>query len=86
MAKIMGHLKVKEYNQWKNTFDSMRPVRKDFGSTGEKIFRADGNTNEVLVMLDWDNEEKAKKFTKSQEIKDAMQRAGVVDSNFFFLD
>lgn len=82
----MGHLKVKEYNQWKDTFNSMRPVRKDFGSTGEKIFRADGDNTEVVVILDWDNVDKAKKFSESREIKDAMQRAGVVDSNFFFLD
>jgi len=84
MVKLVGHMNLKDYNQWRTVFDSMKPVRKNYGSTGEKIFRTEGNNNEVLVMLEWSEVEQAKKFSQSQDLKDAMQRAGVIDSEFFF--
>ena len=84
MVKLMAHLKVKEYNTWKNVFDSMRSVWANFGSKEEKVFKAEGTTNEVVVMLGWDTLDRAKKFRDSQEIKDAMQRSGVEKAEFFF--
>ena len=86
MAKIIAHLSLKDYKQWRNVFESMRPVRKNLGAIGDKIFKAEGNDKEVFVSIEWDTMEEAKKFRESQEIKDAMERAGILESTFFFSD
>ena len=79
--------KVKDYNNWKSVFDSMRATRNDYGSTGAKVYRADNEPNEILVISDWPSIDKAKKFSQSQELKDARQKAGTVgDSQFYFVD
>lgn len=79
--------KIADYNQWKSVFDSMQTVRNEYGSTGAKVYRADNEPNEILVISDWRNVDQAKKFSQSQELKDARQKAGAKgDSQFFFVD
>lgn len=85
MVKLVGHLNVQEYNSWKGVFDSMKSVRKEFGSTGDQIFKAEGNDNEVMVLIEWDNKENAEKFRNSQQIKDALQRGGVKNIEFYYM-
>ena len=86
MAKMFGKLRLTDYDQWKPIFESMRSTRQKFGSTGEKLFRAEDNRNEVLVVVDWETVDQAKKFGESQELKDAMKRGGVVDLEMHFVD
>ena len=50
------------------------------GSSGSHVFRNQNNPNEVLVITDWDNKEQGMKFGNSPELKDAMQRAGVINA------
>jgi heme-degrading monooxygenase HmoA len=71
--------KVADYAKWKPVFEEMASVRKSSGSKGENVFRNADNPNELFVLLEWDNLEMARQFAQSQELREAMQRAGVVD-------
>jgi len=77
MPSIIVKHTVQDYTKWKKAFDQHADTRKTYGSKGGKVFRTNGNPNEVTVVLHWDDMQKAKQFTESPELKAAMQDAGV---------
>jgi hypothetical protein len=41
----------------------------------------------VVILLEWDDLEKARQFAQSEDLRQAMQRAGVVDQpDVYFLN
>ena len=72
--------KVADFNKWKVVFEEVEPFRKQLGSSGSHVFRNNANPNEVLVITDWDNKEQGIKFGQSPELKNAMERAGVISA------
>ena len=87
MAHILVHHKVEDYNKWKPVYDGHENTRKNSGSKGSRLYRSKDNPNELVILFDWDTLENAHKFASSQELKEAMQKAGVIGMpEIFFLD
>ena len=80
-------VKVEDYDKWKPVFDEHSATRKAGGEQGGHLFRDINDNNEIVIMLRWDTMENAKKFFESEDLKKAMQKAGVVDKpNIYFLE
>jgi len=77
MVHILVRHKVSDYNRWKEAFDSHFDIRKHGGETGFRVFHSADDPREVILLLDWQSIEEARKFMTSGELKDAMQKAGV---------
>jgi heme-degrading monooxygenase HmoA len=69
---------VQDYSKWKPVFDQHGAARKAAGSKGAQVFLGAQNPNEVMVLLEWDTLENARKFTASPDLRQVMQNAGVV--------
>jgi quinol monooxygenase YgiN len=79
MVKMYVRHKVADFAKWKVAFEEFEPFRKQqLGSSGADVFQNNANANEVLVILDWDKKEQGIKFGESPELKNAMQKAGVL--------
>jgi heme-degrading monooxygenase HmoA len=62
-------------------------TRKAGGSKGATLFRNIDNPNEVIVLLEWDSVDKARKFVQSEDLRQTMQKAGVAERpDIYFLD
>lgn len=69
---------VEDYARWRETFDEHAPARQAGGATDEAyVMRNVGDRNEITVILGWSDLEKARAFTQSASLKEAMQKAGV---------
>jgi quinol monooxygenase YgiN len=69
---------VEDYNKWRAGFDANITARKAGGALeGEYVMRDVENPNDVTIVLEWESVEKARQFTQSPELKEAMQNAGV---------
>jgi hypothetical protein len=68
---------VADYAAWKLAFDEHGITRRANGSRGGRIFRGAGDPHEVLVLLEWDDIERARLFADSDDLREAMERAGV---------
>jgi heme-degrading monooxygenase HmoA len=44
-----------------------------------RVFRNTKDRNELLVLLEWDELERAHKFFQSEELRQRMQQAGVTE-------
>lgn len=87
MAHVLVRHKVEDFDKWKTQFDEHTSVREENGSKGSHVFRNADNPNEVIVLLEWDNLDNARQFANSDELKEAMQKAGVTDQpDIYFLD
>ena len=87
MAHILVRHKVKDFAAWKPIFDEHSAARKAGGSRGGYVFRSADDPQEVLVLLEWDSLEKGRQFTQSEDLRKAMERAGVSDRpDIYFMD
>ena len=78
MAYVLVQHKVEDYNKWKAAFEEHSNFRSQNGSKGGKVFQNADNPNELFVLLEWESFESAQRFIQSDNLKDAMQQAGVV--------
>lgn len=70
---------VEDYARWREGFDNHAPARQAGGATDEAYEMCNvDDPNEITVMLGWSDLEKARSFTQSASLKDAMQDAGVI--------
>ena len=87
MAHMLVRAKFESYDQFKSVFDARIDTRKAHGSRGAHIFRSAGDPNEVVVLLEWDDLEKAREFSQSPVLREGMTEAGLVDRpDVYFLD
>jgi heme-degrading monooxygenase HmoA len=79
--------KVRDYAAWKAVFDEDGATRRANGSQGSRLFRSAADPNEVLVLLEWDHLDRARLFADSDDLREAMSRAGVADRpDIWFLE
>ena len=69
---------VEDYAKWREGFDNHAAARQAGGATAEaSVMRNVDDPNEITVVLGWRDLEKARAFTQSASLKEAMQKAGV---------
>jgi len=78
MVHVLLRHKVSDYNRWKEAFDSHLAIRKRAGETGCRLFHGADDPRDLFLLLDWESVDEARKFLTSTELRDAMQKAGVV--------
>lgn len=78
MTYVLVIHKVEDYDKWKSGYDENGAMRKTYGSKGAFVFHNSNDPNHIVVMTEWENMEKAKEFAESEELKIAMQKAGVI--------
>ena len=86
MPYLLVRHKVEDYERWKPVFDH-GATRKRSGSKGGWILRNAFDPNELVILLEWDSSENARRFLNADETREAMQRAGVTDEpDVYFLE
>ena len=78
MPYVMISHKVANYAKWKRTVKAVAEMRK---AAGEKCFYASRDSkspNDVIVWCEWDTTARMKKFMNSPELRQEMEKAGVV--------
>jgi heme-degrading monooxygenase HmoA len=84
---VLVRHKVQDYARFKPTFDEHGAARKAAGSKGARVFQSADNPNEVIALMEWDELKNARQFTQSQDLKKAMEKAGVADKpDVYFLE
>ena len=87
MPYLLVRHKVEDYTKWKPAFDAHGTTRQASGSQGARLFRNAHDPNELVILFEWDDLEKAQQFAQSENLREAMQRAGVADQpDVYFLE
>jgi quinol monooxygenase YgiN len=71
--------RVAKYKKWRDIFEAHGPTRKAHGCQGGRLFRSVDNPSELVILLSWNDPEKARQFAASDDLREMMARAGVSD-------
>ena len=87
MPHLLVRHKVSDFSKWKPAYDAHLPARKEAGLKEEHLLRNVDDPNEVILLFEIEELEKAKEFGASARLREAMRDAGVVDKpDIYFLD
>ncbi|HEX9545143.1 MAG TPA: hypothetical protein VF955_08155 [Pyrinomonadaceae bacterium] len=87
MIHMLIRSKVADFAKWKPVYDAHAPARQNAGLKEEHLLRSIDNPNEVIVLFSAEDLDKAKAFAASDDLRQAMQRAGVSDKpDVYFLE
>lgn len=87
MAYVVVHHKVQDYAKWKPAYDDHQSTRKAYGIRCEQLFRSADNLNDVTILFEVSDLNKAREFAQSEDLKRVMQQAGVIGMpEIFFLE
>lgn len=78
MAYLLVRHTVEDYATWQSVFDDHEGLRKAGGSTSARVFQSADNPNEIVTLLEWDQVDNARRFAGSEDLRRAMEEAGVV--------
>jgi hypothetical protein len=74
------HHKVKDYATWCTGYDAHETSRHSAGITNGRVFRNAEDQNDVVILQDVADVAKARTWLASDDLKAAMQKAGVIGS------
>jgi hypothetical protein len=78
MPALLIRHHVADFDSWKEGFDGDALTRQANGSRGGWIFRDAADPNVILVLLEWDDIERARLFVASDNLVEVITRSGVV--------
>ena len=79
MAYLLIRHKVADYKKWKAVFDDASALRQTGGEKGGQILHLEGDPNNLLMLFEWESLEKGHQYVQSEDLRKAMQEAGVVE-------
>ena len=80
MATMFVRHTISDYKAWRKAYDEAASLQKAKGVTAKAVYQAADNPNDITVTHEFGSVEAAQAFAKSDELKKAMQGAGVVGS------
>jgi heme-degrading monooxygenase HmoA len=72
-------LRVQDYEKWKRGFDGLVSILKENGAKCRRIFRDLEDPDKVMVIVEWENPEKAKKLANDKEMMAKFLKLGILE-------
>ena len=86
MHMLIRH-KVAEFAKWKPVYEDHLAARQKAGLKEVHLLRNVEDSNEVVLLFSVEDADKAKAFAASDDLRHAMQKAGVTDKpDVYFLE
>ncbi len=79
--------KVRDFTEWKRGYDAHLPKRIEAGLTEKYLLRGANDPKEVILLFETRDLNRAKTFAESADLKETMQKVGVMDKpDIYFLN
>lgn len=79
MLHVLVRVSFEEFEKWKVGFTAGSSLRKEYGSQGVTVFRSPDKPNQVVILAEYEDLARAQQLFQSQELRDALKRAGVTE-------
>ncbi len=78
MPHLLIHHKVQDFPAWKAIYDDHKPARDTATLTELHLLQGANDPNELVILYEAQDLGKVREFLTSDDLKEAMGRAGVV--------
>jgi hypothetical protein len=86
MPYLLVRHKVADFSTWKAAYDAHLSARQKAGLKQEHLLCNIDDPNEVILLFEAEEVQKAREFSNSSDLREAMQNAGVLDKpDIYFL-
>ena len=79
MPSLLIRHHVADYDAWKAVFNEQELTRRANGAHGGKLFHSSGDPNEILLLLEWDDLDRARLFVDADDRREARQRPRMME-------
>jgi hypothetical protein len=87
VAFMLVRSKVRDFKTWKPAYDAHQPARNDAGLTEKYLLRNAEDGNEIVILFEAQDLNRARTFAASADLRDRMQESGVIDKpDIYFLN
>ena len=76
---ILIRHKVRDFSEWKSGYDAHLPNRVEAGLTEKYLLRDANDPNEVVLLFEAQDLNRAKAFAESADLRETMQNLGVLN-------
>ncbi len=77
MTTLFVRHQVDDFAKWKQAYEDFRPTQQQLGVTAEAVYCAPEDPRDVTITHEFATLEAAQQFVASDELRGAMERAGV---------
>lgn len=77
MVRMYVRHSVENYDVWRKAYDAFDAERRSMGVTGDGVFQALDDPNDITLFHDFATPEQANAFVSSDRLKETMKGAGV---------
>jgi heme-degrading monooxygenase HmoA len=81
MTTLLVDHKVADYDAWRPEYDRAMAAEWSSPIRSHQVWRGQDDPNHVIVASKFDSREAAEAFSKSSELREAMGRAGAIESS-----
>ena len=78
MASLIIHHKVRDYAAWRSGYDAHETSRIGAGITNGRVYRNAEDPNDIVIVANVSDPAKARDWMAGDDLKAAMQKAGVL--------
>ncbi len=78
MIIVVVQHQCEDYDAWRPLFDEHGTVRRDYGCSSERVYRAVDHPNDIAVVMNYPSKDAAEGFMADPSLAEAMSRAGVI--------
>ena len=79
--------RIRDFSEWKPGYDAHLPKRAAAGLTEKHLLRGADDPNEVVLLFEAQDLNRAKAFAESADLRETMQKLGVLDKqDIYFLN
>jgi hypothetical protein len=78
MIQVLVHHEVNDYRSWRSVFDEAIDFRHLGGEQSCRVFRKSGDPNNLTLLFEWEDLDRAQRYMNSEELRDKMKQAGVI--------
>ena len=87
MKYMLCRNKVADFAQWKKVFDSHAEAQRKSGLHLQRLWRGIDNSNEVFMLFEVTDLEKARRFVTSSKVPDAQRQSGLLEKpEIYFME
>ena len=76
-ATLIVRHRVNDYSAWRSVYDSVDELREQYGCSDDQVLVDPADKEDVFVLHRFPSFEQAEGFAASNELREAMSRAGV---------
>jgi quinol monooxygenase YgiN len=78
MFALLIRQRVSDIGVWKRVFEEDHEARMAYGALGYHVFRQEVDPDEIVILIEWDDPERARLYGQSDDLRELLARSGSV--------